>query len=319
MRKTIILILMFVVLSSFVSAPVNDDLEVVLNLDESAGEAEDKSGNKYNFTVNGATQNQPAKNSSFGTAYYFTTNDYLNKSHEDVFDFGGANYYDFSICFFKNSTSWTGGGEQTILSTNDGSNKGIQIGRFQDDSIYFFTADGGGISQSNHNFSGGNPDNKWIHICIIVNNSGTTHTIVEDNFADQSTALATARDVTGSNLEIGRRAGAGDRYYTGFLDEMVIWNRSIGPEEIDYHYNNQYPEVVTDTCSCPGSGDWVIDCSDDCSIDTNCDIAGNDIIINGATGSFSILANITADSFAYEVGCEVNNIPNDNKELRIAS
>jgi hypothetical protein len=38
---------------------------------------------------------------------------------------------------------------------------------------------------------------------------------------------------------------------------------------------------VGDTCSCPASGDWNIDCSDNCVIETDCNMQGNDVIMTG--------------------------------------
>jgi len=50
-------------------------------------------------------------------------------------------------------------------------------------------------------------------------------------------------------------------------------------------------EVRSDTCSCPASGDWEIDCSDDCNITSSCDMMGNDIYINGS-GNFLVNADV---------------------------
>ena len=74
---------------------------------------------------------------------------------------------------------------------------------------------------------------------------------------------------------------------------------------------------AADTCSCPSpAANWDVDASDNCDITTNCDINNYALTINGA-GTFSINANITVDQFAYEVGIIIDNIPNDNKELRV--
>ena len=41
---------------------------------------------------------------------------------------------------------------------------------------------------------------------------------------------------------------------------------------------------ITDTCTYQ-SGDWIVDCADNCVIDTEVDVGGNDIFITG-TGTF---------------------------------
>lgn len=49
---------------------------------------------------------------------------------------------------------------------------------------------------------------------------------------------------------------------------------------------------ITDTCTYPGSGDWEVDCNDNCSITSNVDLGGNDLSILGH-GTFVTIANIT--------------------------
>jgi len=48
---------------------------------------------------------------------------------------------------------------------------------------------------------------------------------------------------------------------------------------------------ITDTCTCPASGDWYIECSDNCNIQA-CDMQTNNVLING-TGTAQGLRNIT--------------------------
>jgi len=49
-----------------------------------------------------------------------------------------------------------------------------------------------------------------------------------------------------------------------------------------------------DTCDCPGSGDWEIDCSDNCDITENCDMQGNNIfIVTDFSGVVTFNANVT--------------------------
>ena len=47
-----------------------------------------------------------------------------------------------------------------------------------------------------------------------------------------------------------------------------------------------------DTCSCPSSGDWAIDCSDNCAITTDCNMDGNSVSVSGE-------GNLTINSMIY--------------------
>lgn len=88
-----------------------------------------------------------------------------------------------------------------------------------------------------------------------------------------------------------------------------------------HNYNNSGERSYTvntsaDTCTY-SSGNWNVDCSDNCSITSNVVVdSGANITLSG-TGFFEILANITTDLIAIESTCEIRNIPNDGKQLMI--
>lgn len=70
------------------------------------------------------------------------------------------------------------------------------------------------------------------------------------------------------------------------------------------HWNVTITDAI-DTCTY-SSGDWEVDCNDNCSISSNVDIGGNDILITG-TGSFTTTANITNFLNFYAVGTDASN------------
>jgi len=70
-----------------------------------------------------------------------------------------------------------------------------------------------------------------------------------------------------------------------------------------------------DTCTY-SSGNWEVDCSDNCVISSDVNVGVNNIVLSG-TGSFYILANITTKSIAWTPTCKIINVPNDGNELRV--
>ena len=66
------------------------------------------------------------------------------------------------------------------------------------------------------------------------------------------------------------------------------------------------------------SGDWNVDCSDNCIITTNTDLTGNTLRLEGS-GTFTIDANITADEVTIVLGCDMVNEIDDGKILAIAT
>lgn len=69
---------------------------------------------------------------------------------------------------------------------------------------------------------------------------------------------------------------------------------------------NTFINIVFDTCTF-SSGNWDIDCSDNCSITSNVDVSGANITING-TGTFTTSANITNYNRLTIVGVDSTNI-----------
>lgn len=69
----------------------------------------------------------------------------------------------------------------------------------------------------------------------------------------------------------------------------VYYNDSLG----NYNWTQNWTINLNqgDTCSCPASGDWLIDCSDNCIISTECDMQGNDVHTYG-TGDWILASKI---------------------------
>jgi len=94
--------------------------------------------------------------------------------------------------------------------------------------------------------------------------------------------------------------------YTQFYFR-VYGNDSAGnlnvTEDRAWFYNDG---VVTDTCTYGGSGDWHVDCADNCLITSDVDLGGNDLHITG-DGEFGTTAAIQAigTRIKYNVGCKV--------------
>jgi len=82
-------------------------------------------------------------------------------------------------------------------------------------------------------------------------------------------------------------------YWTGGSAEYwvdgVIYRKYHDPEPT---YSIGAEESLGDTCTYSGSGNWNVNCSDNCSITSAVDLGGNNITITG-TGTFHTTANIT--------------------------
>ena len=87
-------------------------------------------------------------------------------------------------------------------------------------------------------------------------------------------------------------------YGDGVIDEFSIWNRTLNSSEIASLYNAgagiKYPvdEGPTDSCTYSGDGDWYIDCNDNCTLITDTDLLGNDLIFTNANGTINLDATL---------------------------
>lgn len=77
------------------------------------------------------------------------------------------------------------------------------------------------------------------------------------------------------------------------------------------------PDSAVDTCECPDPGvDWDVEASDDCVITEDCDINVQTLAISG-TGTFTVLANITAGEVVIDNNCNFYNKINDGNWLMV--
>ena len=94
--------------------------------------------------------------------------------------------------------------------------------------------------------------------------------------------------------------GTIDNTYTFFGTASSDIVDSINSSEINITITSEAPPE--DTCTCPASGNWNIQCSDNCNIQA-CDMQTNNVLLNG-TGKVLGLRNITdATRIRIQQGC----------------
>jgi hypothetical protein len=103
----------------------------------------------------------------------------------------------------------------------------------------------------------------------------------------------------------GKSIGSSYDIYQGLANEIRITNETLTDWFLKTTFYNQnstsefysFGDIETssnetDSCTYSGSGDWIINCSDNCVISSNVNMGNNNIIISGE-GSFILNANIT--------------------------
>jgi len=168
-------------------------------------------------------------------------------------------------------------------------------------------------------------DTSWHHVVGTYN--GTNTSIYFDGVYKGGGAATGTLGTSTSDVAIGDlRVGYG-YYFNGSIDDVMIFNRSLSAEEIKGLYantsnkylNNNFTDlavgnhtfkaytqdyagnineteertitITSDSCTY-SSGNWIINCEDNCTITTNVNGDGSNFSANGV-GFFSIQANIS--------------------------
>jgi len=180
-------------------------------------------------------------------------------------------------------------------------------------------------------------DTSWHHVVGTYN--GTNTSIYFDGVYKGGGAATGTLGTSTSDVAIGDlRVGYG-YYFNGSIDDVMIFNRSLSAEEIKGLYantsnkylNNNFTDlavgnhtfkaytqdyagnineteertitITSDSCTY-SSGNWIINCEDNCTITTNVNGDGSNFSANGI-GFFSIQANISGFKlYHFGEGCD---------------
>ena len=284
--------------TSFVSAALTDNLISYYKLDESSGAVLDAHGTDDGVNAR-ATPNVGGK---INTAYEWDAqNEMINVSasanNADIFDGGGS----VSVWISPGSQG-SGNIYGRFLDKAEGpadnNGYGIHAGQNKITFVHGFgTARGGWYTNTNVITYGSN----WYHVVVLFDSSSASNNpliyVDGSNEALTEFLVPSGSQISDSayDLLIGTTI-AGDYTFDGEIDEIGIWDRTLNASEISQLYNNSdglaYPFGPVDTCTYGGSGNWAVDCSDNCTISSNVvgDLSNLTII---GTGYFLLNANIS--------------------------
>ena len=110
-------------------------------------------------------------------------------------------------------------------------------------------------------------------------------------------------------------SAAGAQSWDGLIDECRFYDRGLTQTDITYLYNSGAGVTCapppTNTCTYSGSGDWNINCADNCNITSATDMNTGDIILYG-TGQLNVNANVNCDELYLSKTCSVYLNKNNN-------
>ncbi len=268
--------------------PLVDSLISYWKLDESSGDAIDAHGNN-DCSLTGPDQNQPGK---INTAYVFVraNTDFMTTTTANL----GSTY---SISMWVKMANVA---DYQVLTAGQG---GSGTGRYQGMLIFTGTAFQFLAHRSD---SGANTgaigDTDWHH--IVGTSDGTEKKIYLDGeLADtENTANTGGWD---TDRYFGRRDDG--YYFDGTMDEVAYFDSVLDGDDVIELYGDGTPPPYPfeDTCTYT-SGNWNVNCNDNCSITSNVNLGGNNLSLSGV-GSFDVQANITDFGYIFKPnGCQIN-------------
>jgi len=224
----------------------------------------DFSGKGNNGTViGGAVWNSSGGYLGDGAFEFDGVNDYIHVSDsEELSPWNNGNVSTFSMWIKTNvDESSDGGNGQYIFAKGSGGNYEYQLTRTNstyDKKIVFTTYNLGATVTKPITLKQGYSDNVWYKIDLVLDGT-KTNAYLNGVYVGQTDIALSGNGAT--NLLVGQRTSAG--FFNGTIDDFVIYNRTLSPEEIWQNYQNYQDgaclsslnlgqTLVYNTTLCPG-------------------------------------------------------------------
>ena len=196
---------------------------------------------------------------------------------------------EFSVSLWFNST---GGNDQVLMWSEEGGTAKVNIFlelSIPADTLHFFQDDVISDITTQTDIDGGFDfqTNTWYHLVIVTNFSGA-YSYINGNFGEKLTTEGNNNPwiVGSSNMSIGGRSiTVPDLHYTGEMDEIQVFNRTLTPEEVTELFNEGIPTnpliEITTTLNSPA--------------DNNENLTGTEVLFNcsALSSASSTIVNIS--------------------------
>jgi parallel beta-helix repeat protein len=248
-------------------------LNLNFDIEESAGTGKTKDYSKYgnNGSITNAVWNATGGWNNTGGYYFDNTISYITAGQ--LPELVGSST--MSISFWMNAR---------YLPTVSGENAGLVIQHDDFDNqfgvrfdgngqkIVAYVESGGTDSAASALYVGNVSENTWHHITFTFNAGDARLYIDGDLKSNGSSATTTIPDLTQDMYIGGLYNSNGDDYFSGHLDEVRIYNRTLSAAQILALYNNRSDLIVSDETSagenwsvCVTPNDGTVDGTEACS------------------------------------------------------
>ncbi|MFC1728657.1 LamG-like jellyroll fold domain-containing protein, partial [Nanoarchaeota archaeon] len=269
----------------------------VLNMPFEAGSSNSTWTKDYTTYGNNGTLNATWTSSGYyGGAYTFdgtSSGGHIRIADDPSFDLSS----NMTISAWVKTTPFQGAGWQTIISQGDATWR-LQNAYTSNKIIFGTNGPSGGINlESTTALTAG----KWYH--VVAHYDGINKSIYINGALNVSIAATGSIATSPYDVCIGENCDpiARNRYWNGSIDEVVVYNRALSPEQILALYNNRTDLILSnetnkgerwEACLTPNDGeeDGTTVCSNNLTIANKPPTASN-VILNS-----SLLLNTTAEN-----------------------
>ncbi|MBW2996638.1 LamG domain-containing protein [Candidatus Woesearchaeota archaeon] len=262
--------------------------------------AKDYSGYGNNGNISGPVWQSSGGYDTWGAYEFDGVDDYI-----DVADGGSlAVTENITVSAWINPTYSAGHSTIYHRGSNAGWNSGVWFSVQDTKSLHFKLHD---VCESFKTPANSFDWGEWTHVVGVYNG---THCSAFINGAYKDADPGTGSiNYLGTEVAIGRQAAAGIYYFNGTIDELMIFDRALSPEQIQALYENQTQTIMSEetlgrenwsACLTPNDGtqDGLEYCSADIPIEpTACSIPGDAIaeeVVNfkDATADVDVTVNV---------------------------
>lgn len=201
-------------------------LQAMLPLDEASGTRVDHVG-ANNFSDHNTVTVAPGRVDS-GASFILANSEYLNGGDLAAFKPGNAQW---AIAFWT-YLSDTGGARELVAKWDTGTSEREWHINYSDADRLLFQYQPVGLGDR-ENFVSGVALNTWTFVVAQVDPSGDQTLISINTGANASASLAGAGGVKTGTARVTIGAGANStNFFTGTMDQLMVWNRTLGTGEI---------------------------------------------------------------------------------------
>ena len=236
MRKFIFTtVLLFVVMLTFGTIP-NSGL---IGYWPFSGNANDASGHGHNGIVANATLTTDKDNKA-NSAYSFSGNSTITIPNHKDFDFSKIKQYSYG-CWIYNNTS----GNQVYMGKDAPGCQNISFNIQQESTGIFTTGMHGSSCWNTYTSNKSLGVNQWHHVLVSVD-SLSLSIYIDGKFINKNQMIIPMWGDYVSDIVFGAWPSyhGNERFVSGKIDEVVLYNRAISASEVSTIYNDTKPQIA---------------------------------------------------------------------------